>query len=57
MLASRRIREVIAESSDIDVLRRCHLEEGGTSLMQAGIQMAEDGRTSLEEVARVAMAN
>lgn len=57
MLATRRIREVIARSPDIDKLRACHLEEGGTTLMQAGIRMAEEGRTSLEEVLRVAMAD
>lgn len=57
MPASRRIREVISRSSDIDQLRQCYIDEGGTTLMQAGIRMAEEGRTSLEEVARVAMAD
>jgi type IV pilus assembly protein PilB len=57
MLATRRVRELIAKSPDIDQLRRCHLDEGGTTLMQAGIRMAEEGRTSLEEVVRAAMAD
>ena len=57
MLATRRIRELIAKAPDIDQLRRCHLDEGGTTLMQAGIRMAEEGRTSLEEVVRAAMAD
>ncbi|QEG43480.1 GspE/PulE family protein [Roseimaritima ulvae] len=50
----RELRQMIGHRAELDTLRECHLRAGGTLLMDEGIRMAESGRTSLEEVIRVA---
>lgn len=55
--ASREIRELISTHADLEKLRRCHLDQGGTTLLKEGIRLAEEGRTSLEEIVRVAFTD
>ncbi|WP_153556071.1 GspE/PulE family protein [Roseimaritima sediminicola] len=50
----RRMRQMIGRRAELDELRACHLDQGGTLLMDEGLRMAEAGRTSLEEIMRVA---
>jgi type IV pilus assembly protein PilB len=52
--SSSEIRDLISADADLQVIRRAHIEQGGTTLIQEGIRLAEEGRTSLEEVIRVA---
>lgn len=54
LTADRELRRIIAEGGSVEAIRQCHLEQNGTLLMQEGIAMAERGKTSLEEVIRVA---
>ena len=54
LTADRKLREIIGRQGDVEDIRRCHQESGGTLLLEEGIQIAEAGRTSLEEVIRVA---
>lgn len=51
------LREIISHDSNVESIRRFHREHGGTSLLDEGLIMAEEGRTSLEEVARVAFVD
>jgi len=55
--ASREMRRQISANNNVEKLRECHLGQGGTLLMQEGIAMAEAGKTSLEEVVRVAFSD
>jgi type II secretory ATPase GspE/PulE/Tfp pilus assembly ATPase PilB-like protein len=55
--ASRELRELIARDADLETLRRRHLEQGGTTLLQEGIRLAEEGKASLDEVVRVAFSD
>jgi type IV pilus assembly protein PilB len=48
------MRRVITSSPELDALRQCHRQQGGTFLLEEGIRLAEQGATSLEEVVRVA---
>lgn len=48
------MRSAIAQGGDLESLRHLHRNQGGTLLIHQGIQLAEQGRTSLEEVLRVA---
>ena len=54
MPATRRIRQLIGENAPLDALRSAMTEEGGTTLLDEGVMLAEEGKTSLEEVVRVA---
>jgi type IV pilus assembly protein PilB len=47
-------RQLISSGASLQELQAKHLEQGGTTLLQAGIQRAEEGITSLDEVIRVA---
>ncbi|MEW4526295.1 MAG: GspE/PulE family protein [Maioricimonas sp. JB045] len=49
------LRDLIGQTHDLAVIQKCHREQGGTTLMQEGIRRAEEGRTSLDEVIRVAL--
>ncbi len=51
--ATPEIRGIINRESSLDELRICHQRQGGTTLLEEGIRLAEAGETSLEEVARV----
>ena len=52
--ATAELRELIVRSPNIDTIRMCHRDQGGTSLLDEGIRLAEEGVTSIEEVIRVA---
>jgi len=54
LVASRELRELINHGADLEAIRKCHVQQGGTFLLQEGIRIAEQGLTSLEEVTRVA---
>jgi type IV pilus assembly protein PilB len=53
----REIRELIAHGGDLEAIRRKHLEQGGSLLLEEGIRLAEEGKTSLDEVVRVAFVD
>lgn len=53
--ATPRMRDLIARDADLGDIRACHQEEGGSTLLGEGIRRAEEGKTSLEEVVRVAL--
>lgn len=48
------MRDLISKGSSLQELQAGHLAQGGTTLLQAGVQRAEEGLTSLDEVIRVA---
>ena len=48
------LREVISKTPDLDQIRKAHLNQGGTLLLDEGIKRAEEGLTSLNEVIKVA---
>ncbi|MGE0608647.1 MAG: GspE/PulE family protein [Pirellulales bacterium] len=52
--ASREMRQIISRNGELDELRRLHQEQGGTFLLDEGIRLAEEGKTSLDEVVRTA---
>lgn len=54
---SREMRDRIATEAELEQLRQCHLEQGGTTLLKEGLRLAEEGSISLEEVARVVCAD
>ena len=54
LVATRELRELINDGADLEAIRKCHAQQGGTFLLQEGIRTAEQGLTSLEEVTRVA---
>ncbi len=54
MTASKELRRLISSNASLEELRECMQEQGGTTLLQEGISLAEEGHTSLEEVVRVA---
>jgi type II secretory ATPase GspE/PulE/Tfp pilus assembly ATPase PilB-like protein len=53
----RTMRQLIAAGGDLEAIRRMHLEQGGTTLIDEGIRLAEQGKASLEEVAQVAFVD
>jgi type IV pilus assembly protein PilB len=57
MWAGRELRRTIVESPLVEVLRAQHLAQGGTLLIDEGLRLAEEGRTSLDEVLRVAYSD
>jgi type IV pilus assembly protein PilB len=52
----REMRTVIANVGNLEEIRNLHLKQGGSLLVDEGLRMAEAGRTSLDEVLRVAYA-
>lgn len=54
---NREIREVITRDSNLEELRRLHRQNGGSTLLEEGLRMAEAGHTSPEEVARVSFTD
>ncbi len=54
MVIDRELRELINEDADIDAIRDCYRRTGGRTLLEEGIRLAEEERTSLDEVMRVA---
>lgn len=55
LTATKEMRTLISAEADLEKLRDCMHTNGGTTLLEAGIKAAEDGRTSLDEVLRVAL--
>lgn len=51
---SQEIRNGISNQAELQALRALHLGQGGTTLLAEGLRLAEEGKVSLEEVARVA---
>ena len=51
------MRELVSSEADLQKLRQCHLSQGGTTLLREGVRLAEEGSVSLEEVARVVVAD
>jgi type IV pilus assembly protein PilB len=48
------LRDLIVTNSDAQSIRNWHIKQGGSTLLEEGIRLAEKGRTSLDEVVRVA---
>lgn len=44
------LRELISQEAQVDSIRKQQFASGGESLLQAGIRLAEAGRTSLDEI-------
>ncbi len=55
LTANNEIRRFIADGAPVDMLRQWMREQGARTLLEAGLQLAEQEITSLEEVARVAL--
>jgi type IV pilus assembly protein PilB len=49
------LREVITGESNVDAIRKAHVQRGGRVLLDEGIRLAEAGKTDLDEVIRVAL--
>ncbi len=47
-------RELITKAASLEEMRAAHKRQGGSSLLEEGIHLAEASKTSLEEIARVA---
>jgi type IV pilus assembly protein PilB len=54
---SREMRDLVSTEADLEKMRQCHLSQGGTTLLREGVRLAEEGTLSLEEVARVVVAD
>jgi type IV pilus assembly protein PilB len=48
------LRDLIVKTPEAQAIRAWHRTQGGRSLLDEGIRLAETGRTSLDEVVRVA---
>ena len=48
------LRELIVGTPNIESIRKWHRAQGGTTLLDEGIRLAEEGVTSIDEVMRVA---
>lgn len=55
--SGREMRQIIARGGDLESIRQCHREQGGTFLIDEGVRLAEEGKTSLEEVVRTAFVD
>lgn len=54
MQCTPKLREMISKSPKLDEIRECHKSQGGTFLLDEGIDRAEEGLTSVDEVINVA---
>ena len=50
LMVTPTMRELITNDASVDTLRTCHRNQGGDTLLSAGIRLAESGRTSLDEI-------
>ena len=55
LTATKEVRQMIAQQASLEQLRQCVRDGAGSTLVQAGLRCAEEGRTSLDEVMRVAL--
>jgi type II secretory ATPase GspE/PulE/Tfp pilus assembly ATPase PilB-like protein len=54
LTASRKLRAAISSGADLETIQALQHEQEETNLLAEGIQLAEAGKTSLEEIVRVA---
>jgi type II secretory ATPase GspE/PulE/Tfp pilus assembly ATPase PilB-like protein len=54
MIVNAELREMIARQATLEEIRGYHRKQGGDSLLQQGLRVAEQELTSLDEVSRVA---
>lgn len=54
LMINHELRDLITRDVDVETIRTWHRQNGGSSLLEQGREMAEEGLTSLEEVGRVA---
>ena len=54
LTATPELRGIIGKTPNVGAIQECHRRQGGTSLLAQGIRRAEEGRTSLDEIMRVA---
>lgn len=54
MTGTPEIRDIIGHDPDANALRKAHRNAGGKNLLHYGMQLAEDGLTSIDEIMRVA---
>lgn len=57
MPVGNELREIITRDSNIEAIRCWHRANGGKTLLDEGIRLAESGETSLDEVVRVAFVD
>ncbi len=50
LMCNPAIRELISSEAAVDTIRACHREQGGQTLLDSGIRLAESGKTSLDEI-------
>ncbi len=55
LTATKEMRRLISSQADLEELRDCMRRDGGATLLDAGLKSAEEGRTSLDEILRVAL--
>lgn len=55
LVADAKFRDLITKEASLPELREAIKEQGGTSLLDEGIALAEAGETSLDEIVRVAL--
>jgi type IV pilus assembly protein PilB len=53
LVSNREMRELISREPDLEKIRKCHIDGGGQTLLDHGLQMVEEGVTSIDEVIRV----
>ena len=49
------LRQIIGKTPDLQLIQEYHRQHGGITLLEEGIRCAEEGRTSIDEVMRVAL--
>ncbi len=49
------MRRLINDTTDLEKIRASHARQNGTTLLQEGLRLAEEGLTSLEEIASVTL--
>jgi len=50
LICNPELRELITKEASVDLIRTCHRQFGGETLLDAGIRLAENGETSIEEI-------
>jgi type IV pilus assembly protein PilB len=57
LTVDREMRQLIAHNPDLERLKQQNIESGGTTLLQEGLSLAEQGTTSIDEVMRLAFSD
>lgn len=50
LMCNPALRDLITKEASVDLIRTCHRQYGGETLLDAGIRLAEAGATSIEEI-------